>query len=149
MERTNAARRLRIAWTAWWAIVCVLLVGLWVRSYWLTDELSFRVDTLVAWGVSQPGGMQFCYLRDICSGKPEFEFQASRAQRIERKNPTFVVHFDRRFRYIASPHWCPVLLTATLTVLPWLRWTFSLRTLMVATSIIAIVMGWVAWSFRG
>ena len=36
-------RKLRIAWSAWWSIACVLLLVLWVRSY-------FRADlATVAW----------------------------------------------------------------------------------------------------
>ena len=33
-------RKLRIAWSVAWGIVAVLLVALWVRSYWRLDTLS-------------------------------------------------------------------------------------------------------------
>src|SRR4051812_9684535 len=35
-------RKLRIAWSVGCAIACGLLVGLWMRSYWLIDEISVR-----------------------------------------------------------------------------------------------------------
>src|SRR3954470_16105716 len=35
-------RKLRIAWSVFWGLACVLLVVLWVRSYW-------RFDTVTAW----------------------------------------------------------------------------------------------------
>ena len=34
-------RKLRIAWSAAWAIVAVLLIALWVRSYWWADSFSY------------------------------------------------------------------------------------------------------------
>ena len=33
-------RKLRIAWSVGWGIACVLLIVLWVRSYWWVDMLS-------------------------------------------------------------------------------------------------------------
>src|SRR4051794_19852377 len=34
-------RKLRIAWSVFWGLACVLLVVLWVRSYWWEDEATF------------------------------------------------------------------------------------------------------------
>jgi hypothetical protein len=33
-------------------------------------------------------------------------------------------------------------------VIPWLGWQFSLRTLLIATTLIAVVLGLIAWSNR-
>jgi len=33
-------RKLRIAWSVFWALACVLLIVLWVRSYWWVEEVS-------------------------------------------------------------------------------------------------------------
>src|SRR3954469_3002548 len=37
-------RKLRLAWSAFWALACVLLIVLWVRSYQLNDILTFATD---------------------------------------------------------------------------------------------------------
>src|SRR5262245_33287233 len=42
MDRPRLIRGLRIAWSAWWGILCVLLVVLWVRSYWRLQILEKR-----------------------------------------------------------------------------------------------------------
>ena len=34
-------RKLRIAWSVVWGIACVLLIVLWVRSYWWGEQLSY------------------------------------------------------------------------------------------------------------
>jgi hypothetical protein len=33
-------RKLRIAWSVVCSIVCVLLIVLWVRSYWIEDSIE-------------------------------------------------------------------------------------------------------------
>ena len=35
-------RKLRIAWSVAWGVVAVLLVSLWVRSYWIADSLQLN-----------------------------------------------------------------------------------------------------------
>ena len=36
-------RKLRIAWSVTWGIAAVLLIALWVRSYWVYDLLEGNV----------------------------------------------------------------------------------------------------------
>src|SRR4051812_21196701 len=36
-------RKLRIAWSVFWGVACVLLVVLWVRSFFATDSLMWAV----------------------------------------------------------------------------------------------------------
>src|SRR5262245_58194231 len=38
MDRPRLIRGLRIAWSVWWGILCVLLIVMWVRSYYLFDS---------------------------------------------------------------------------------------------------------------
>jgi hypothetical protein len=50
--------------------------------------------------------------------------------------------------------WCLVLVLATLATLPWLqkiRWSkrFTTRTLLIATTLVAVVLGVVVWTLRG
>ncbi len=35
-------RKLRIAWSVFWGLAAVLLVVLWVRSYWWVDQLGYH-----------------------------------------------------------------------------------------------------------
>jgi hypothetical protein len=45
--------------------------------------------------------------------------------------------------YVLVPHWFLALLTATISATPWIRWSrrFSLRTLLIATTFLAVVLG--------
>src|SRR3954447_9768164 len=40
-KRPLKYRKLRIAWSVFWGLTCVLLVVLWVRSYWCEDVLGW------------------------------------------------------------------------------------------------------------
>src|SRR5262245_49963380 len=35
-------RKLRIAWSVFWGVACLLLIVLWVRSYWWNDLLLIQ-----------------------------------------------------------------------------------------------------------
>src|SRR5689334_14707894 len=46
-QLTNSAmrfRKLRIAWSVFWGLACVLLTVLWLRSYWCFDAFSICLD---------------------------------------------------------------------------------------------------------
>jgi hypothetical protein len=45
------------------------------------------------------------------------------------------------------PYWLLTVIVASFTAAPWIRsrWTFSLRTLLIATTLIAVLLGLVAW----
>ncbi len=42
----------------------------------------------------------------------------------------------------------PIAIAAALAALPWLRWRFSLRTLLIATTLVAVVLGLIMWAVR-
>jgi hypothetical protein len=44
-----------------------------------------------------------------------------------------------------APYWSAVVSTAAIATVPWLRWRFSLRSILIATTLIAVVMGLIAW----
>jgi hypothetical protein len=46
------------------------------------------------------------------------------------------------------PHWLPVLVATAFGALPWLTWRFSLRTLLIATTLVAVALGLVAVAIR-
>jgi hypothetical protein len=52
-------------------------------------------------------------------------------------------------RYVCVvPDWFSVLVTATLVAAPWLRWRFSLRTLLIATTLVTVVLGLIVYATR-
>jgi hypothetical protein len=161
MQRDKLVRWLRIALSVWWGILCVLLVVLWVRSYHYSTQYQHSFSTThcvtsetqvgtvyISWrvGNSNKNLRQGFIVREIDD--------ATRAtlERIHSQNDTLGFAFGHRagppadIRGMTLPYWFLVLLTATLAPLPWFPWKYSLRTLLIATTLIAIVLGLVVWS---
>jgi hypothetical protein len=139
-------RGLRIAWSVVCGILCVLLVVLWVRSYWWEDLLHLRITkTHILTGISGYGQLEL-------SG---WNTKPKRAEKIAPQIVTGRTFEDGRDEkwyslgatnngfYMASPYWCPVLLTAALTAIPWFPWSkrFGLRSFLVGTTLVAVLLG--------
>jgi hypothetical protein len=138
-------RYLRIAFSATCLIACLLMVALWVRSYTWMDEVSYvHSPTKVVVVVSVVGQNHFRIGPWQFTGTPRSMIQSYRKPRVEGINNPFL-----DFKYQATseriiigfPSWLPVLLISSLAAVPWLRWQFSLRTLLIVTTLIAVVLG--------
>jgi hypothetical protein len=45
---------------------------------------------------------------------------------------------------IIAPHWFPLVIALSFVGVPWIRWRFSLRTLLIATTLVAVGLGLIA-----
>jgi hypothetical protein len=158
MNRPRLIRGLRIAWSVWWGILGVLLVVLWVRSYRYVEDIAVWRTTSAQVRIVPPEWILFNMLGSI--GIDYFpdpspfatrEWERSRSSvdeiRPSPPGPTFLgfyVEVSPIQREFVAPHWFLVLITVALAAFPWIRqlgWRFSLRTLLIATSLIAVVLG--------
>jgi hypothetical protein len=162
-------RKLRIAWSVGWGLLAVLLIVLWVRSYWrsdvayLPDNRMPQLAPTMFWmtEVTSSRG-QVCWARGLLiygnlawtwtippieakmdfkdgSGRPlpyvlGFKYKEWSAKTIRRPSEyIFVV-----------PYYFPFFLASSLSLAPWVRYVpcrFSLRTLLIATTVLAVVLG--------
>jgi hypothetical protein len=118
-------RKLRIAWSVGWGVLCLLLVVLWVRSYGQMDS----IDSISATGqysglVSHHGRITFVKGYNGANAFREFIF--------------------------AVPHWFVSLVFFVVAALPCIPWSnrFSLRTLLIGMTVVAVVLGSVIWAVR-
>ena len=141
-------RKLRIAWSVGWGIPAVLLIVLWVRScskrvfvYYregtTATGVSSQADGLVAFWNSSPYS-HFGFGWALRTFKPD-KFGDTSTSRFTWDN-------SRGFKRIGVPHWFAVLAVTSLAVGPWIRWRFSLRTLLIATTLIAVVLGLIVYA---
>ena len=144
MNRPRLIRGLRIAFSAACLIACVLLIALWVRSYWWVDATNFSPDAIVSVKGNICVDEMILMLRDP-------------------SNPSLtpISHFwGYSFATGGSiegeagltiPYWILVLAIAALGLIagaPWINWHFSLRTLLIATTLVAVVLGLLVWAAR-
>jgi hypothetical protein len=139
-------RKLRIAWSAIWCILCLLLIALWVRSYWVHDVLRGKCPVAAGF---------HC---DLTCGVISFDVFTSN-QTIEwtwNTGPPMTSHYKWWFRkydtwyHVAVPHGFLVLIAGSiaLTTAPWTKLRFSLRTLLIAMTLAAVVLGVIVFSMQ-
>jgi hypothetical protein len=153
----RALRYLRIVFSVACAITCVLLIALWIRSYRWIDSLDVAAQSPVE------GSFR---LASVC-GRTTFEgaFTPSGSDSsIEYSRiPTdpnmqylgiapILLHFKSQpTRCLVSlPNWLSILLISSLGSAVWLPWRlrFSLRTLLIATTLVAIGLGFVVYALK-
>src|SRR6476620_6466011 len=131
-------RKLRIAWSVVWGLAAVLLIALWVRSYWRHDKLNLQY-ALYADFQSGRGHLSFgCHLdpwKQHLKSKSSpadprriWDWKVRSRPASTGENETTVLWwFSSKDEFqVFTSHWCLVLVLATLTTLPWLhkiRWS--------------------------
>jgi hypothetical protein len=113
-------------------IACVLLIVLWVRSYVAVDAWSYHTKNGVFNVVPFDGQMAFFL--------PGTHISVDTIERTGLGTNYFC----------KLPSWFPLLLTIAFAAAPWLPWKsrFSLRTLLIATSLFALLLGLVVYASR-
>jgi hypothetical protein len=138
-------RKLRIAWSAVCGIVCLLLIVLWVRSYWTCDIFT-RIDGEQITTVKSNRGALFLARittrqtigqKTRSTGWSYSNNEAMDPAATLWGNATYTV--STTVAYLAI-----VLVVAAVSSVPWIQWRFSLRTLLLTMTFEAILMGLLA-----
>jgi hypothetical protein len=138
MTRPSILRLLRIAVSVVCGIVCLLLVALWVRSYYYIDSFGGPPQAFTSSrGRLLTGGKVYVYTPD---GKEPDEAKLHTVlgvfilTTVDQNN----ISYDGGS---SLPIAALVVLMGAAAASPWLRWRFSLRTLLLATTLVAVVLG--------
>jgi hypothetical protein len=146
-------RKLRIAWSVLWGVAAVLFIALWVRSYRWVEHVYYETPNAI-FGVDSTRGTTWIFRNsrpdritgigwDIRQGD-----QDPLQKREPKRDPTllgFGWHRKANLISIGLPYWSFVILTIALGGLPWLPRRFSLRTLLIATTLVAVGLGLIVW----
>ena len=154
MDRARILRGLRIVATVVCLVVCGLLIVLWVRSYWWRDVVEWRGGRSIGI-VSLDAHLELAiyaspWNRAEANGRRSSSYYERWGDSItqllnaRRLNFGFDCRHNQSQTYFATPHWFPVLLSATLAALPWIKWRFSLRTMLTGMTLVAVVCGAIA-----
>ncbi len=142
-------RYLRIGWTMLWLMSCMLLIVLWARSYLDPGAIFIKnpssQNEIYLQTKPQNGNLVIAFLSDP---------QGLIALRKYKWESGFWSCGLRGFGDIYNfllyiPFWILVTLTSLLAAIPWTRsrsWRFSLRTLLIFTTLVAVVLGLIVWA---
>jgi hypothetical protein len=146
-------RKLRIAWSVAWGIACVLLIALWVRSYWWLEQYQFLISTRYVIITSAQGTSHISSATNRVWTEPQLlGFRRySLGVDVDYSGPSLVPWLYRNVELpsyftIVLPYWLLLLFAAILAVAPWSPGCsrFSLRTLLIATTLVAVLLGFLA-----
>jgi len=160
MNRTRVVRLLRIGTSAVCVVACVLLIALWVRSNWRIEGFSGNrgqhYDSVAILDGefhfsrtprNEDGIMPWRVFPDTLT---KFDAEAIRNNiKLNRRTLGVGWHGFAGFDYgwqASVSLWLPTLISAAIAAAPWLRWRFSLRTLLIGMTVVAAVLGIIAVS---
>lgn len=148
-------RKLRITWSVVCGVACVLLVLLWLRSYSQLDWLQVGDSS-----IASTSGRLLVNDMFMMGGPPSSSrtmTQTEWTQKLSRHafaEDRVVIWRARHGALIpmglgkSIPFWPLFVVAAALVVLPWLPWRFSIRTLLIATTLVAAGLGLTALMLR-
>lgn len=147
-------RYLRIAVSVACLIACVLMLALWARSYSWADTASVRFAGSRTYLLQSIDGNVRCAI-SATRGAAGIHFRKQRPEIIREGGEGLpavpglrAARVDEQQAWRVVPHWFITALLALVATIPWLRWHFSLRILLVATTLVAVILGLFAWLAR-
>ena len=125
-------------------VACVLLIVLWVRSYWRSDSAIMSPHRITSFNGRIVFSSDGWYYGEDSRLYCELGRSPEAAPTQWFKNTGLVWQYPSA---VAIPYLCPGLLLAAVAVAPWLRWSnrFTLHTLLIATTLVAVVLGLIVW----
>ncbi len=150
-------RKLRIAFSIALGIASVLLIAMWVSSYG-TDHHTFHLGG-IGWRSEQGRLSSFSPIGLFDDGTHSESIYVEttflpREPPVELEWTVSVLglHFfgPGSVWILDVPYWLVVLPTGVLAAVPWMRWSyrFSLRTMLIGTTLVAAVLGLVVYMSR-
>src|SRR4051812_33900404 len=141
-------RKLRIAFSVTCGITCVLLIVLWVRSYTAADFCEGSIWS--HWFKVESFGGQFV-AKHASSEDVDWSIHSYPMEEIVSE--TFMAErglprFELGLGLLLLPYWFLVATTAAFATVPWIRWRFSLRSLLIAMTLVAVVLGLIVWAAK-
>jgi hypothetical protein len=139
-------------------VLCVALMGLWVRSYASWDQLRGQLSAYYGFAIyTRPGRLVLVECGQAWQG---WQWEVSRGPNRYRMdkdevaspsaNLGFAKSIARGFCNLQIPFWFLAFTSGSLALLFRLRWPvrFTLRGLFIATTFLAVVLGMIAWLDR-
>lgn len=160
-------KKTRIGFSVCCGVLCLLLIGMWVRSYWRFERISTQppntalvepvVESLLGrvWFIWPQYGIGMSWW-EFSSVRPEDYFHVKSLDYVYRPKDVlgFGIGYYTQWGFCV-PHWFLAGACVALAAVPWIRWSsipwekwswrFSLRTLLIFTTLVALVLGLVVY----
>jgi hypothetical protein len=155
MDRPRLVRLLRISISAASFLVCAAFVVLWCRSYSWMDDLEYYVIGDTSIRILSTEGQFVIGVQELPRHLANTGWLSSRDAKFRSNAPSFLgfrFRFNQRTKAIRliAPIWFPVLASGVIAAVSGIRrpCQFSVRTLLVATTLVAVLLGAVVYAVR-
>src|SRR3954451_23134347 len=108
-------RKLRIAWSIFWGLACVVLIMLWVRSYWVGYLVKLSGKGLF----SANGILEFSWFQPLPPPWPSWECGSFAAGDAPKPRGSFNFQTFANGVSIDLPHWVVAVVVAMFAGAPW------------------------------
>jgi hypothetical protein len=137
-----------------WGLAAVLLLVLWARSYWYVDDLVLTLTKtrkleLQSVPARCIGFIAYAPSRPISSFARYMSTTPEGAEHAHLKHGVLGGEWAMSTAWVA--HWILAAVFLLLSVAPWirqLRLRYSLRTLLIATTLVALALGLAVWAIK-
>lgn len=127
-----------------WVIACFGFVALWINSYAVHTRLHEFVTPTHRFEISSRNGKLIVLQRRRYFAGVEFvfEYPEDLVRESTSRTPFGIGYHADGMNVVASaPYWLFVLLSAVAAGVPWMSWRFSLRTFLIAVTVVAVLLG--------
>jgi hypothetical protein len=132
------------------ALACVLLIMLWVRSNHRLDELRLPFPSSSQLVLQSFGGTIWVHPEYGSQSPESWGLRSKSVEELSRltgfelipPRATFSMSPDE----LRLPYWFLAPAFATSAAAAWLPWRFTLRTLLIAVTLVSVVLGFVVWA---
>jgi hypothetical protein len=127
---------------------------LWVRSFKSEDRVSGHINSVGVRLYSSRGWIVCFKNNAIGPGQYPWSIELGRDYWLNPNDSRLRFSSPASFfgktatAYISIPHWPVIAIAVVLAVAPWLLYRFSLRTLLISMTLIAVALGLVVWSLQ-
>jgi hypothetical protein len=141
-------RKLRVAWSVTCGVLCLLLIALWVRSYSWFDQILGPISANTWFCVQSLDGRLMFEFLDDGQIPAEIDLKWSWIEIGTGGRGQGVIYRlsdgELSLTHVVIPIWAALSALASVgcvTALPWLHWRFSVRTLFIGMTVVAVVLG--------
>jgi hypothetical protein len=146
-------RKLRIAWTAFFAALAVAFIVLWVGS--ISHVIFIKLPAIKKHCITAYPIRNALVICDEGNRRPNWRagIEISSPPSYWPAAESLVIQHGPFFEYptlLGTAYgvslWLLIILSSSLAPLSWLHWRFSLRTLLIATTLVAVILGAIVYA---
>ena len=146
MDKQAVIRRVRIAVSVFFGVLTVALCVLWVRSYWRYDfvlradkpNTQMRIHTLSGIGQAQWTDFAMGVPRRVAVG---WHMGSIPLPPNVSAPPSIELFRSPQASRLSAPIWALAVFSSCVAAVPWLSYRFSLRTMLIVTTLVAVALG--------